>query len=169
MVFICIHHVLCYNFPKTSYKCCEVAMQPENYAIHSIFRRSFIPCLIAAIHSPPFSSFVLYFYWTVSITKYQLLPSYRERHSRREEFGNFSYYPFFFPIVCTSIFHPPSNGYFQVVVAYNPLGWNRTDIIRIPVSTYFCLFCGFGNKCDSINYVSEDLIKCLLLVHHIRF
>lgn len=24
--------------------------------------------------------------------------------------------------------------YFQVVVAYNPLGWNRTDIIRIPVS-----------------------------------
>lgn len=26
---------------------------------------------------------------------------------------------------------------FQVVVAYNPLGWNRTEIVRIPVSMYF--------------------------------
>jgi hypothetical protein len=25
--------------------------------------------------------------------------------------------------------------YFQVIVAYNSLGWNRTDIIKIPVST----------------------------------
>lgn len=26
---------------------------------------------------------------------------------------------------------------FQVVVAYNPLGWNRTEIVRIPVSMCF--------------------------------
>lgn len=42
-------------------------------------------------------------------------------------------------MLCWDFYSLCINGYFQVVVAYNPLGWNRTDIIKIPVST--CLFC----------------------------
>ena len=38
---------------------------------------------------------------------------------------------------CRNLFRSFSFNDFQVGVAYNPLGWNITVIVRIPVSMYF--------------------------------
>ena len=84
-----------------------------------------------------FFSFFVYFnhlIQAVSITEYQLLPTNRRRHYRREEFGKhsklFSLFLYKYNMLLSSFYFS-----FQVVVAYNSLGWSRTDIIRIPVST----------------------------------
>lgn len=55
-------------------------------------------------------------------------------------------------------------GNVQVVVAYNPLGWNRTDIIRIPVCIFLDLvlfikqiFVLFGNN--------QHILRMLVILH----
>lgn len=71
----------------------------------------------------------------VSITQYQLLPSNRGRDTRRKEFGK--YVVVWSCGACASeILFFILFQWFQVVVAYNPLGWNRTENVRIPVSMY---------------------------------
>lgn len=97
----------------------------------------FSTILIKLIILKLFFSFFVYFnhlIQAVSITEYQLLPTNRRRHNRREEFGKhsklFSLFLYKYSMLLSSFYFS-----FQVVVAYNSLGWSRTDAIRIPVST----------------------------------
>ena len=67
-------------------------------------------------------------------------------------------------MLCWDFYSLCINGYFQVVVAYNPLGWNRTDIIKIPVSA--CLFCDSVSSSYFIQKTSRVLQPSILEVYN---